>query len=265
MKKKLIGFSVCMILVTIAFVPNIAADEDIEPELSLSEDEYIELRDKLSELNDQLLATDTLEQAEVVIRNTVVLLDDYDLLPADTTVDQEVELMKICFVEQGQLVDESDNDGIVNSGDSPDIQDVSMDEMAQNTEMLSKDTIVEEELTKSTTSKKQPLPLSPTGWNFLEPCLNRFPIGFEIIGEAWGSESFNSLSISKTHYSGFVYFVFGGRPIKLRNSNLVLEYWYLVYGRGQFDVSCTWKWNGKGYQTGGRFEVRGLKVELVIT
>ena len=257
MKKELIGISICTMLIAIAFVPNITAHEDIastsslSEALVLSEEEYIELRDKISELNDQLLAADTVEQAEKVIREVITLLDDYNLLPADTTVDQEVESMKTCYIEQNKLEN----------------QLVTM----QNNQMLYETTVIEDEMvqgeiTESTMILREPQPLlSPTGWSFLVPCLNRFPIGFEIIGEAWGSESFNSLSIAKTRYSGFVYFLFGGRPIKIKNSNLVLEYWYLVYGVGQFDVTCTWTWNGKGYHTGGRFKVTGLRVEIVIT
>jgi len=144
------------------------------------------------------------------------------------------------------------------SYDEKDAQTFSKNNIIEENEM------VQQELKDSILPELDPqLILSPTGWNFLEPCLNRFPIGFEIVGEAWGKESFNSLIITKTRVSGVVFFLLLGRPIKLRNSNLVLEYWYLVYGKGQFDVFCRWTWNGESHSTGGRFEVDGLKVSLV--
>ena len=232
MKKELIGLSVCVLMVAVAFATTIKADERSETAY-LSEQDLTELKNKLLEFNNLLLTVDTWEEKEPIFRDLISLFDEYGVLPDDTNVDQEVELMKTCYIEQNNVQNE----------------------------------IAQGELTmESTLIMNQPQQLlSPTGWYFLSPCLNRFPIGFEIIGEAWGGESFNSLSITKTRRSGFTYFFFGGNPIKIKNSNLVLEYWYIVYGMGQFDVSCTWTWNGDTEETGGRFEVRGLRVSLVIT
>lgn len=237
MKKELIGFSVCMMLMTIAFVPNISADEDIEPMMSLSEEEYIELNDKLLALNDQLLAAVTLEQVETAIRNMVIFLIDYGLLPADTNVDDEVDLMKNSYVEQIQ-------------------------NQPENTVMLEEET--QEEFIESTLMFSQPLSMSP-GWLLLMPWSKK-PIGFQIAGAAAYAEPFLTKNINKRRVSGYVQFLLFGQPIfrgTLSDYEYSFVHWYLVFGFGTFDVTCKYKWNDQWYEVLiGRFIVNGLQVSL---
>lgn len=260
MKKKLIGFSVCIMLVTIAFVPNIAADENTSDILVFSEEEYLELRDKLLELDSYLLAAATLEQAESVIRDIVVLLDDYDLLPDDTTVDQEVELMKTCYIEQEQLEDQP-ADVIENGIDSSNSLDVTMVKTVKNTEILSKDTIIEEELTKSTVIMKQSQPIGPDGWSYLHPALWHV-VGFQLLGKSYFDECFYSLNINIRETSGSIRF----GPIRLTlNYNdegdyKYFTYWYILFGYGTFDIELNWMLFGDPEDETYHATLRGFRV-----
>lgn len=237
MKKKLIGSWICMMLVTIAFVPDIGADEDIETMTSLSQEEYDELDSKLSELNDQLLAAVTLEQIETIIRNILTLLDAYDLLPADTNIDDEVELMKNAYIEQMQNQPEST--------------------------IVTEETIKEECLESGVI---QPLSMS-YGWICLGPWygeeyINYHGKGFQIMGVAAGPESYNSLKITNKKTAGFVYFLNFNRPLREHRDDEYLRvvYWYLVFGFGKFDVICTWNWENTPDCKVIKATVAGLKV-----
>ena len=106
MKKELVGLSVCIMLVAVAFVPNIAADDGLESS-SLSEQYLAELEDRLLELNDRLLAADTLAEKEPILREMVSLFDEYGVLPDDMTVDEAFDIIKTNYVGDEQLEIES--------------------------------------------------------------------------------------------------------------------------------------------------------------
>ena len=217
MKKQLIVFSICMMLVTIASVHIIGADENIGPILCLSDEEYNEFDAKISELNDQLLSASTIEQVEEIIRNVVVFLDEYGLLAEDKTIDEEVTLLKNAYLEQIQ---------------------------GQSGQTIVGETTIQEECLGSEINMGQTL-VSPPGWNFLSRFPNPMSWGYRIQGWANDEMAYATKNFNKKRVSGYSTPAFliirgkisdGGVTIKLS-----VDWVYLVFGFGTFNVNCKYR------------------------
>jgi|GEM_PF-2921871 len=242
MKKKLIGLSVCMMLVAISFIPNITADEKTESMLSLSEEEYDELNEKILKFNDQLLAAATIEQVENVIRDIVVFLDDYGFLAEDTKIDEEVALLKNAYLEQIQC---------------------------QSGEIIAGEATVQEECFGSEINMGQSL-LFPTGWVFLTRFPNPRSWGYRIIGWTTDEMAYSTKNFNKKRVSGYSSPAILIIRDKLEDDNgnkirLSLDYVYLTFGFGTFDITCRYRTDDLELHNEwlGTASVEGFKVNWI--
>ena len=101
MKKELIGFLICTLLVTVAVAPGINALTIQKNEINKVNEQTKTLNlqdtDSLEEIIDDIITrfydVETTEEKISILKELIVVLDEYDLLPEDVTVEEAQQLI----------------------------------------------------------------------------------------------------------------------------------------------------------------------------
>jgi hypothetical protein len=102
MKNKLISTLICIFLVAIVFTPCINAENKNTETLPIQYDEF---EDKIEEIENKFYSAVSEEERVVILKEMVILCDEYGLLPNDMTVEQAEQLLIKNYIDEEQRYD----------------------------------------------------------------------------------------------------------------------------------------------------------------
>jgi len=104
MKKELITILICILFVAIVFTPCINAENKNTETLPIQYDEF---ENKIEEIENKFYSAGSEEERVVILKEMVILCDEYGLLPNDMTVEQAEQLMIKNYIDEEQRYDTS--------------------------------------------------------------------------------------------------------------------------------------------------------------